>query len=235
MQTVLEPLRDAWASFVEFLPSLVAGLVVFLIGWLIAALLRRVVDALLRRTGFDRFLARHRMIDRPPEAHTGTHVVASVVFWAVILIALMQAANIWGLDFVANGLGAVIAYLPNIIAAALIFGVALLLGNWVRDRMRSRAIEERWQTTFLPGATRAAILTIGAFLALRQLEIATEILIIAFALVFGAIALATAIAFGLGGRHTVARLTQDWYERQRTRRGPPGPRPEAGAGAYGRT
>jgi hypothetical protein len=65
---------------------------------------------------------------------------------------------------------------------------------------------------------RAAILTVGAFVALRQLLIAPEILVIGFSLVFGAIALATALAFGLGGRRTAERMTDDWYDAQRSRR-----------------
>lgn len=228
MDTVVKTLGDALASFVAFLPALVAGLIILLIGWIIAAVVRRVIRALLPRTGFDRFLTRHKITDRAPEKHTGSRVVASAAFWAIILIALMQASNIWGLEFVANGLGQVIAFVPNIVAAVLVFGVALLIGNWLRERLLSRAAEAQWGTGILPGAVRAGILTIGAFLALRQLNIAPEILVIGFSLVFGAIAVATAIAFGLGGRHTVERMTHDWYERQRgsrlPEREPPGER-----------
>lgn len=227
METIVNPLREALSDFVTFLPALVAGLIVLLIGWVIAAVLRRIIMALLPRTHFDQFLSRHRIIDRDPEKHTGSRVVAGVAYWAILLIALMQASNIWGLEFVANGLSQVIAFLPNIIGAVLVFGLAILIGNWLRGRMQARAVEERWQSTFLPDAVRALILTVGAFLALRQLRIAPEILVVGFALLFGAIAVGTAIAFGLGARHTVERMTHDWYERQRARRdgsrGVPGP------------
>lgn len=228
MDTIMNTLRDALSSFVGFLPELVAGLIVLLIGWVVAAVLRRVVLALLPRTHFDRLLARHKIIDRPPESHAGSRIVAGVVYWAILLIALMQASNIWGLRFVANGISQILAYLPNVIGAVLVFGLALLFGNWLRDRMRARGAEQRWQSTFLPDAVRAGILTIGAFLALRQLDIASEILVIAFALVFGGIAIAAAIAFGLGGRHTVERMTQDWYEQRRTERGSRGGERPAG-------
>lgn len=236
METVVEPLREALASFIAFLPALVAGLIILLIGWIVAALVRRIINALLPRTGFDRFLARHRVVDRSPDAHAGSRIVASAAYWAILLIALMQAANVWGLEFVANGLGRVIAFLPNIVSAVLIFGAALWVGNWLRNRMRASQADEarRWGTPFLPEAVRAAILTVGAFFALRQLLIAPELLIIAFALVFGAIAVATAIAVGLGARRTVEEMTHDWYERQRTegglRRGASPPERPAGTG-----
>jgi hypothetical protein len=198
---------------------LIAGLIVLLIGWIIAAALRRVINALLTRTGLDAFLVRHKLVGRTSAAHAGSRTVAGAVYWAILLIALMQAAKIWGLGFVAGGLAAAISFLPNIIAAVLIFGVAVLLGNWVRDRMRTRAVEQRSTATFLPEAVRAAILTVGAFIALRQLQIAPDILTIVFALVFGGIAVAIAIAVGLGGRSTVERMSQDWYDEQRARRG----------------
>jgi hypothetical protein len=221
MDTLVQTLREALGDLVAFLPALVAGLIVLLIGWLFAAVVRRLINALLPRTGFDRFLSRHRVTTRAPETHAGSRIVASAAFWAVMLIALMQAANVWGLEFLANGLARAIAFVPNIVAAALIFGVALFLGNWVRERMRERSeVErERWGTAFLPDATRAGILTVGVLFALRQLQIAPDLLLIGFALVLGALAVATAIAFGLGGRHTVHQMTQDWYARRRERRG----------------
>ena len=215
----MEAFRDALDRVVAFLPDLVAGLVVLAIGWLVAWVLARVVRAVLPRVGFDRFLARHNLTAKSPERRPGSHVVGTAVFWVVMLIALMEASNIWGLEAVANGIGQAIAYVPNVIAAALIFGAAYILGNWVHGRLRGAPAEDRFPVAILPGAARAAILTIGAFVALRQLQIAPEILIIAFALVFGAIAVATALSFGLGGRRAAERITEDWYERQqKTRR-----------------
>lgn len=234
MQTLVEPLRDALATLIAFLPALVAGLILLLVGWLVAAIVRRLVYALLPRTGFDRFLVRHNVLDRAPDTRAGSRVVASATFWAILLIALMQATHVWGLEFVANGLGRAVAFVPNLVSAVLIFGAALFVGNWVRGRMRSRqqAEDPGWGTPFLPDAIRALILTVGAFFALRQLLIAPELLMIGFALVFGGIALATAIAVGLGARGTVEDVTRDWYERERKQRNlRGGPPPVGGPGA----
>lgn len=228
----MRTLRDAVATILAFLPALVAGLIVLAIAWIIAVALRRLINALLPRTGLDRFLARHSVIERADDTHAGSRVVASATYWAILLIGFMQAANIWDLEFVARGLRRTLAYIPNLVAAVLVFGVALFLGNWTRERMRTHRTEEEATTTFLPDAVRAAILTVGAFIALRQLMIAPEILLIAFAVVLGGIALATAIAVGLGGRHTVERMTQDWYEQRRSqRRGGPGAPTMPGPGA----
>src|SRR5262249_36518960 len=158
---------------------------VLAIGWIIAALLRRAIVALLPRAGFDRFLARHRVVSQPPEARSGSRAVGTFTYWVVILIALMEAASIWRLGFVSNGVARVLAYVPNVVAAALIFGAAFTIANWVGARLRE-GVEQQSYSAVLPGAVRAAILTIGAFLALRELNIAPEILVIGFTLVFGA-------------------------------------------------
>jgi hypothetical protein len=214
----METLRAAFSRTVDFLPDLIAGAVVVLVGWAIAALLRRVIVGLLPRAGFDRFLSKYGLTGRPPESRAGSRAVGTATFWVVMLIALMQAANIWRLSSVAGGLARVLAYLPNVVAAVIIFGAAFIVASWVGDRLRESPAAQRSYSAILPGAVRAAILTIGAFVALRQLLIAPEMLVIAFTLVFGAIAVATALAFGLGGRRAAERMTDDWYEGQRARR-----------------
>jgi uncharacterized membrane protein len=218
METLTQSLRTALGDIIAFLPNLLAGIIVLAIGWVVGAIVRSVVRAVLPRAGFDRFLARQRLTTRAPETRPGSNVVASAAFWAVMLVALMQAANAWKLTSVANGLGQALAYLPNLVAATLIFGAAFVLGNWVYDRLRAAPAAERSTVAILPGAVRAGILTIAAFIALRQLLIAPEILVIGFTLVFGAIAVATALSFGLGGRRAAERITEDWYDLQQARR-----------------
>jgi hypothetical protein len=142
----------------------------------------------------------------------------------------MQVARTWNLTFVAVGFARLIAYVPHVIAAAVIIGVALYFGNWVRDRLaRSRVLGEGEgaQLRFMPSIVRGGILAVGIFMALRELQIAPEIVNIAFMLMLGAIALATALAFGLGGREVAGRVAQSWYER---RLRAPGPRDVAIAG-----
>jgi hypothetical protein len=214
----METLRAAISRTVAFLPDLVAGVIILVVGWIIAAVVRRVIVAALPRLGFDRFLARHNLAGERVEEHRGSRTLGTIAYWVILLIALMQAAAVWNLPYVANGIARVLAYIPNAIIAVVIFGAAYVAGNLAARRLRESRNEQQAQSKILPGAVRAGILTIGAFLALRELNIAPEILVIAFTLVFGAIAIATALAFGLGGRRTAEKVTDDWYEDQRARR-----------------
>lgn len=223
-------LEAAISRTVAFLPDLFAGLIILAVGWLIAAVVRRVIVAALPRLGFDRFLVRHGLVQTPAatEGHApphadvghGTRAVAAVAFWGILLIALMEAAQVWHMPFLSVGIARVLAFIPNAVVAVIIFAVAIVAGNWAERRLRETRGDEAQaqpQSRIVPGAVRGGILTIGAFLALRELAIAPEILIIGFTLVFGAIALAAALAFGLGGRRAAEKVTDDWYESQRAR------------------
>ena len=181
-------LRNALDRVIGFLPDLIAGLVILLVGYIVARVL-------------------------------ASAAAASVVFWVVMLVAVMQASAAWRLTAVAAGLAAVLAYLPHVLAAAAILAAGLLVGNWVHDRMVYREVTVGGVTTsqrsIVAGGVRAFILAIASFMALRELRIAPNIVTIAFTAAVAAIAVATALAFGLGARSVAERVARDWYERRR--------------------
>lgn len=210
-------LTTAFDGFLGFLPNLVAGLLILLIGYVVAKVLGRVTTALLHRVGFDRFVTRLGFVSRG-ESGAGSDWAGKAVFAVVILGTIMQVARTWNMTFVAVGFARLIAYLPHVLGAVVIFGAAMFLGNWVRDRLLRTPImngDRVDQMRLVPSIVRGAIITIGAFMALRELQIAPEIVSTAFTLTLGTIAVAAALAFGLGGRDVAGRIAQSWYERRR--------------------
>jgi len=209
-------LRAAWNDFLAFLPDLLLGLAILVVGYFIARILAAITRPLLHRVGFDRLVSRLGIAGDADRTEQGSRWGASIVFWVSMLIVVMYAMDVFGLDEVAMGIAAIIAYLPHVLAAALIFGAALFFGNWVRARMLEQAAPEETATTsqrpLVAGAIRAGILALGAFMALRELQIAEQIVVLAFSLTLGAIALAAALAFGLGSRDVAGRVTKRWYE-----------------------
>ena len=139
----------------------------------------------------------------------GTRVVANTVFWIIVIAALMEACRTAHLNNFASGLQDILAYIPHLIAAVLIFVGSILVANWIRARLVSG---DPSTASLIGGAVRAGILTIGGFMALRELQIAPDIVKIAFTLAFGAIALATALALGLGSRKVAEQMTSDIYD-----------------------
>jgi len=228
----------AFDGVVGFLPNLLGGLVTLVIGYFIAVVVRRIARPLLHRAGFDRLMYRLGMSD-PYDAEAGSRTASSVLFAVVILATLMQVTRAWNLTFIAAGLAGVLAYLPHVLGAVIIFGAALYFGNWVRDRIlqgRTTAppaisgSADRGEHRIVASAVRGGILALGAFMALRELQIGSEIVTIGFSLVLGAIALAAALAFGLGSRDVAASVTRQWYDQRGhgngTQRQPPETRHE---------
>lgn len=142
-------------------------------------------------------------------SRVGTRVVAGTVFWIVVIAALMEACRAARLYRFASGLDDVLAYIPHLIAAVLIFIGSILVANWIRERLVGG---DASTASLVGGAVKAGILTIGGFMALRELQIAPDIVKIAFTLAFGAIALATALALGLGSRKVAEQMTSEIYD-----------------------
>ncbi len=226
METTVNWLTRAFGDIVAFFPKLVAGLVILLIGYIIALVLAKVTRALAQRLGFDRLLTRLGLRERR-EGRSPSHLLGTAVLVVVLIATVMQASRVWELTFVADGLARIIAYVPHLFAAAVVFAIALFLGNWARDRMTRRAGTEPGTRTagfnLLPSAVRAGILAIGSFMALRELQIAPEIVNAAFIAAVAAVAVAAALAFGLGGRDVAGRIARSWYDRRQQERigGPP--------------
>lgn len=215
MNSTMYWLSTAFHGAVAFIPSLFAGLVILAIGYVVAKLLASATRAVLGRIGYDRFLIKIGVVDAA-ESHAGSRWTGTAVFVLVMLAAIMQAARAWDLGMVASGVSQVIAYVPHLIGAAVIFAAALYFGDWVRGRMARSEGASRGQRPLVASAVRAAVLAMGAFMALRELQIAPEIVTIAFTVTLAAIALAAALAFGLGSRDVAGQVTQRWYERQGT-------------------
>jgi Conserved TM helix len=234
--SVWDRMRSGTDRFFGFIPDLIAGLVILAIGWLIAVALRSIVYRLLSRSRYDSFLARHNLISgrgREPAPVSGTRLrpedrlgeaararhgeedsksasrwTAATVFWLVMIVAAVEAAAAWHLGLIENGLTRMLSYIPHLIAAGVIFGAAWIISDWVQKRVAT----ESGENTLIPGAVRAVILTFAGFMALRELQFAPEIVTMGFTLVLGSIALAFALAFGLGGRRAAERIADDMYQ-----------------------
>lgn len=214
MNSTMHWLSTAFDGAVGFVPSLLAGLLILVVGYVLAKVCAGITRSLLGRTGYDRLLMKIGVIDADDETRQGSRWTGSAVFAVVMLAAAMQAARAWNLQLVAFGVSQVIAYVPHLVGAAAIFAAALYFANWVRDRIARGERMRPGQRPLVASSVRAGVLALGAFMALRELQIAPEIVTIAFSLTLAAIALAAALAFGLGSRNVAGQVTQQWYDRQ---------------------
>lgn len=202
-------------EFFEWLPRLVGALVILAIFWIVARVVTKLLLKVLPRTGMDRAVRSGRMgqyVARYAEGLRPSSVLATIVFWFILLTGVVLALSTLGIEALDNAIAAIVGYLPHVVAAILILVVALAIAGVVGG-----AIIKLMGDTAL-GKIAAAIvpvlvLTIAVFMALVELQIAEEIVVGMFYIVLGAIALAAALAFGLGGRNAAQRLLDGAYEK----------------------
>jgi hypothetical protein len=153
---------------------------------------------------------------------SGTHVnparvIANLLFWLVMFVVLVVAANALGFQSLANVFSELVSYIPSVIAAIVIVIVGIVLGGFVGGIIMASAGGLHGGPT-LARVGRVGVIVIAVFMALQELGVATDIVTTAFALLFGAVALALALSFGLGNRDLAGQITREWYERYKAER-----------------
>jgi hypothetical protein len=203
-------------AFVDFLPGLLGAILVLLIGWIVAKGVQSLVREGLRRAGLDRTTSESpagnvisRITPSPSRA------VGTVSFWVLFLGAVSLAVSVLGIDALNNVMGAIYSYLPNVIAAFAILVGAVVVSAAVAGLV-NRAMGDTPTGKMVAGIVPGIIFSMAIFMCLNQLKIAPEIVTITYAALLGAIALGSALAFGLGGREVASRmLTQAYTSGQR--------------------
>ncbi len=210
-ETLVQPLQNALSTFLSYLPQLVGAIIILIIGYIVAKVLQAIVGRVLQGIGFDGWMEKggiKQFFDRSQTNYTPATVIGRLIFWFVFIIALTMAADALGIPQVSVVLGQLIAYIPSIIAAILILILAALLANFV-----SRIVRGATGSGLLASVARYAIIVYAIFAAITELGIAVELTAPTFLILLGAVALAAAIAFGIGGREVAQEIIQKAYNR----------------------
>src|ERR687897_1924823 len=124
---MFQPLQDALSTFFSYIPQLIGAIVILVVGYVIARVLRAVVGRVLQGVGFDGWMERagiKRFFDRADTSQTPAGILGRLVFWFVFIIAITMAADALGIQQVSAVLRQLIAYIPHVIAAVLILILA---------------------------------------------------------------------------------------------------------------
>ena len=214
----VERLRSSFSEvFGELIPALLGALIIVFAGYLLAKLLERIVDRFLRRIGLNRMLERGgvmQAVERSGAHLNPSRVVSNLVFWLVMFAVILVAANALGLESLASVFGELVSYIPSVIAAIVIILVGIVLGQFVGGLIGASAGALHGGRA-LARVGSGGVILLAVFMALQELGIATDIVTTAFAILFGATALAIALSFGLGNRELAGEITREWYERYR--------------------
>ena len=207
-------LQTGLDSFFGFVPNLIGFLVILLVGWIIAKVARTAINKVMDKVGVDRRLHSSpagEYVERVSPGAKPSHLIGAVAYWFIFLFALSAAIGALKIAALTDFIAQVQAFLPNVIVAVLIFVIAAALAGGVAgvvQKLMGDTPTGKVVTAVVPGL----ILAIGTFMMLNQLKIAEEIVTITYAALLGMLALAGALAFGLGGRDVASRMLNDAYD-----------------------
>jgi Conserved TM helix len=214
---ILTGLEAALTDLLRFLPKLIGFLVILIVGYIVARIVKSVTLRLLARLGLDRRLHESpagNYVERFSPGASPSRLVGSVAFWLIFIVALTAAIGVLEIPAVTAFMNQVLAYLPNVIVAILIFVLAAAIGGGIGGLVE-RTMGDTPTGNLVKSVVPALVLSVAFFMILTQLNIATEIVQILFTAIVGALALGLALAFGLGGRNVAERLLEEAYQRGR--------------------
>jgi small-conductance mechanosensitive channel len=209
---MMQSLQQGLSDFFAYIPQLLGAIVILIVGYIVARILQSVVARVLQAIGFDRWMERggiKQFFDRAQTRETPATVLGRLVFWFVFIIAITMAADALGIRQVSEVLAQLIAYIPSIIAAILILVLAALLANFLAGVVRGATGSD-----LLANIARYAIIVYAVFAAVTELGIAVQLTAPTFLIILGAVALAAALAFGLGSREVAKDIVEKAYERR---------------------
>ncbi len=210
-----ESFNSAWERFFGFLPNLLGFLVILLVGYIVAKLVSKAVQKLLEKTGVDQKLQQsdaNKYVEKVTSGAKPSRGIARVVFWLVFAFFLFSAIGALGIPALTTFMNDVLAYLPNVIVAIVIFVIAAILAGAVATGV-TRVMGDTPTGKIVATVVPALVMIIAMFMILEQLKIAEEIVRIAFGATMFALALGLALAFGLGGRDLAGRMLEDAYRK----------------------
>lgn len=200
-------LRDGLSLVVTFVPKLLLFLVILLVGWLIAKALRKVVDKVLERVGFDRAVERGGIGRALSQSkYDASDLVATLVYYAVVLITLQVAFGVFGTNPVSELLAGIVAFLPQLVIAIIIVVVAAAIGSAVKDLIAG-AMGGLSYGQVLANVAAVFIIGLGVIAALSQIGIAVAVTLPVLITVLATVA--GILIVGVGGG-LIGPMRQRW-------------------------
>ncbi|MBS7660361.1 mechanosensitive ion channel [Pseudomonas lalucatii] len=217
-QSLIAAMTALWTKVAGFIPNLFVALILVLLGFVVAKLLDTLLSKLLGKLGLDRLMAGTgltKLLGRAGIQVPVSTLIGKIVYWFVLLIFLVSAAESLGLERVSATLDVLALYLPKVFGAALVLVAGVLLANLVSGLVRGAA--EGVGLDYAHGLGRIAqglVIIISISVAIGQLEVKTELLNNVIAIVLISVGLAVALALGLGSREIAGQILAGIYVRE---------------------
>jgi hypothetical protein len=208
IEAVTEPASAMLNRMLGALPGILAAFLVIVVAYIAGRIVSTLVTNVLAAIGFDTVPARLGITSDGREGRRKpSEIVGRLTMIAIILFAIMQAMPMLGFDMLAGLMSQFLVFAGHLLMGLVIFGLGIYIAKLVADTIRDSGIA---QANLLATLGRVAILVLAGAMALQQTGLATEIVQLAFGLILGAMAIAAAIAFGMGGRDAARATIEKW-------------------------
>jgi hypothetical protein len=204
-----------------FLPRLIGFLLILLIGYIVARVIKGILTKVLEKARLDHALhtgSTGEYVNKVAPDVKPSRTIGAIAFWFIFLGAISIAVSQLGIAALTDFVGSIAAYLPNVVAAILIFVIAGVVAAAVGGLV-ARTMGDTPTGKVVGSVVPVLVMAIATFMILNQLQIATEIVTITYAALIGGVFLAMALAFGLGGREVAAQMLGDAYDKGREQKG----------------
>lgn len=207
-ETLVLSINSGLVAIVAFVPKFILGLIILLVGIIIASILKQVVLELFKALKIEAFLKKYGVPEAKDE-FSWSGILAEIVRWFVIIVFLLPTADIWGLPRVDVVLSQVLLYLPNVFVAVIIILVGFVVARLAHDVILASTKGLSTETArTVASISRWAITIFVILAALSQLGVASDLIRILFTGFVAMLAIAGGIAFGLGGQTSAKDIVE---------------------------
>ena len=217
-ELLLAPTKELVSKLGAVISKLIFGLLVFIVGWIIAKVFKILaakllkmckIDKLVEDSGFREILLRGQITKEPSE------LLASVIYWLLVIVVVFLAINVAGVPIPSEVIGNLLAFIPKIIVGIILFIASLLVGNIVEGVVNTAAGNAGIQKPYVLGkAAKTVIIIFGVVLALDEMGIGENFVTSVFNIILASGALAFALAFGLGAKDVVKKWLEDFMTKK---------------------
>lgn len=212
-QSLLLSVNTGLLAIANFIPKFIAGLIILLLGILIASIFKRILMEIFKALKIETWLHKYG-VPEAKEEFSWTNIISEIVRWFVIIVFLIPTADVWGLPQIVTVLNEFLLYLPNVFVAAIIALVGFVFARLAYDVVHASTKGLSPETSrSIASVTRWAINIFVLLAVLNQLGVASDLIRILFTGFVAMLALAGGIAFGLGGQGTAKNLVEDLRKR----------------------
>ena len=203
-------MQNLWIDAVSFIPNVFGAIIIFIVGLMIAVSLGMLITRLMEKLKIDKAadeIGLTHLLEQGEIKTSIPAIIGSIVKWFLIIVSLMAATDVLGLPQITTFLNSILLYVPNVIVAAIILALTVIIANFVEHVViKGGKATKIGHDKMIGKISRWSILAFGIMAALVQLGVASSLITILFTGIISMLSIAGGLAFGLGGKDKAAQI-----------------------------